>query len=185
MAQHGCHPMVPGPRQGFQAVAQTYVKKGRPVLVTTLSHYTESFAVEEEGGVAREIRKDRNLSGSRRCNREDRGGKEGVRQGTRGSSASSTMSITSHGNIHDIPGIARVAHQYSIPVVYNGAYTVGILPVMGRHWGSTSLSVPATEHGGTRPLRHPRDDHGVAGRSSGPRSTRRRDKTEVRDQRGR
>ena len=46
---------VPGARRGFQAVAQTYVKKGDPVLLTSLSHYTEFLAVEEAGGIAREI----------------------------------------------------------------------------------------------------------------------------------
>ncbi len=46
---------VPGARRGFQAVAQTYVEKGDPVLLTSLSHYTEFLAVEEAGGIAREI----------------------------------------------------------------------------------------------------------------------------------
>ena len=46
---------VPGARRGFQAVAQTYVSKGDPVLLTSLSHYTEFLAVEEAGGIAREI----------------------------------------------------------------------------------------------------------------------------------
>jgi len=41
-----------------------------------------------------------------------------------------------YGNMHDIAGIAKVAHQYDIPVVYNGAYTVGILPVDGKALGA-------------------------------------------------
>ncbi len=40
-----------------------------------------------------------------------------------------------YGNMHDIAAIARVAHQYDIPVVCNGAYTVGILPVDGKALG--------------------------------------------------
>ena len=47
--------MMPGARRGFQAVAHTYVNKGDPVLLTSLSHYTEFLAVEEAGGVACEI----------------------------------------------------------------------------------------------------------------------------------
>ena len=39
------------------------------------------------------------------------------------------------GNMHDVAGIAKVAHQYDIPVLYNGAYTVGILPVDGKAFG--------------------------------------------------
>ena len=46
---------VPGARRGFQAVAHTYVQKGDPVLLTSLSHYTEFLAVEGTGGIAREI----------------------------------------------------------------------------------------------------------------------------------
>src|SRR5512137_2600297 len=46
---------VPGARRGFQAVARTYVQKGDPVLLTSLSHYTEFLAVEESGGVACEV----------------------------------------------------------------------------------------------------------------------------------
>ena len=49
---------VPGARRGFQAVAQTYVNKGDPVLLTSLSHYTEFLAIEEAGGIAREIAAD-------------------------------------------------------------------------------------------------------------------------------
>ena len=46
---------VPGARRGFQAVAHTYVQKGDPVLLTSLSHYTEFLAVEGAGGIACEI----------------------------------------------------------------------------------------------------------------------------------
>ena len=37
--------------------------------------------------------------------------------------------------MHDVKAIAKVAHQYDIPVLYNGAYTVGILPVDGKDLG--------------------------------------------------
>src|SRR5512145_3237491 len=46
---------VPGARRGFQAVANTYVSRGDPVLLTSLSHYTEFLAIEETGGIVREI----------------------------------------------------------------------------------------------------------------------------------
>jgi Sep-tRNA:Cys-tRNA synthetase len=32
--------VIPGARRGFQAVADTYVTKGDPVLITALAHYT-------------------------------------------------------------------------------------------------------------------------------------------------
>jgi len=41
----------------------------------------------------------------------------------------------SYGNLHPVREIARVAHQYDIPVLLNGAYTVGIMPVDGKDLG--------------------------------------------------
>ena len=37
--------------------------------------------------------------------------------------------------MHDVKAIAKVVHHYDIPVLYNGAYTVGILPVDGKDLG--------------------------------------------------
>ena len=37
--------------------------------------------------------------------------------------------------MHDIQAIAKVTRQYDIPILYNGAYTVGILPVDGKAFG--------------------------------------------------
>jgi len=39
-------------------------------------------------------------------------------------------------NEHEVTGIARVAHQYDAPFLYNGAYTVGVLPVDGKAIGA-------------------------------------------------
>ncbi|HQD26418.1 MAG TPA: O-phospho-L-seryl-tRNA:Cys-tRNA synthase, partial [Methanoculleus thermophilus] len=47
--------VVPGARRGFQAVASTLVSKGDPVIVSALAHYTEFLAVEEAGGVVKEV----------------------------------------------------------------------------------------------------------------------------------
>ncbi|MDD1684080.1 MAG: O-phospho-L-seryl-tRNA:Cys-tRNA synthase [Methanoregula sp.] len=125
---------VPGARRGFQAVAQTYVKKGDPVLVTSLSHYTEFLAVEEAGGVAREI-----PAGENKVVTPDAAAAkiEAVRKEF---GRAPVLAFIDHvdyqyGNIHDVSSIAKVAHQYDIPVVYNGAYTVGILPVDGKALG--------------------------------------------------
>ena len=125
---------VPGARRGFQAVAQTYVKKGDPVLLTSLSHYTEFLAVEEAGGVAREIPTDENklVTPDAAAAKIEAVKKESGRV--------PAIAFIDHvdyqyGNVHDVAGIAKVAHQYDIPVVCNGAYTVGILPVDGKALG--------------------------------------------------
>jgi Sep-tRNA:Cys-tRNA synthetase len=41
-----------------------------------------------------------------------------------------------YANEHEITGIGNVAHQYDIPFLYNGAYTVGVQPVDGRKIGA-------------------------------------------------
>jgi len=125
---------VPGARRGFQAVAQTYVNKGDPVLLTSLSHYTEFLAVEEAGGIAREI-----PANEQKLVTPDAAAEkiEAVRKefGRAPVLAFIDHVDYSYGNMHDVAGIARAAHQYDIPVAYNGAYTVGILPVDGKKLG--------------------------------------------------
>jgi Sep-tRNA:Cys-tRNA synthetase len=125
---------VPGARRGFQAVAQTYVNKGDPVLLTSLSHYTEFLAIEEAGGVAREIAANENnlVTPEAAAEKIEAVKKEFGR--------APVLAFIDHvdyqyGNLHDVAGIAKVAHQYDIPLVYNGAYTVGILPVDGKALG--------------------------------------------------
>jgi Sep-tRNA:Cys-tRNA synthetase len=126
---------VPGARRGFQAVAHTYVTKGDPVLLTSLSHYTEFLAVEESGGIAREI-----PASEQKIVTPDAAA-EKIEAVKKESGRAPVLAFIDHvdyqyGNIHDFAGIAKVAHQYDIPVVYNGAYTVGILPVDGKALGA-------------------------------------------------
>lgn len=125
---------MPGARRGFQAVAQTYVNKGDPVLLTSLSHYTEFMAVEGAGGVAREIpaTEQKLVTPDAAAEKIEAVKKEFGR--------APVLAFIDHidyqyGNMHDVAGIAKVAHQYDIPVVYNGAYTVGVLPVDGKALG--------------------------------------------------
>jgi Sep-tRNA:Cys-tRNA synthetase len=126
--------MVPGARRGFQAVAHTYVHKDDPVLLTSLSHYTEFLAVEESGGVAREIPTNEQKIVTPDATAEK------IEEVVRDSGKPPVIAFIDHvdyqyGNMHDIKAIAKVAHQYDIPVLYNGAYTVGILPVDGKDLG--------------------------------------------------
>ena len=125
---------VPGARRGFQAVAQTYVKKGDPVLLTSLSHYTEFLAIEEAGGIAREIPAGENKIVTPEAAAEKI---EEVRSEFGRTPALAFIDHVDYqfGNMHDVKAIAKVAHQYDVPVLYNGAYTVGILPVNGRGVG--------------------------------------------------
>jgi Sep-tRNA:Cys-tRNA synthetase len=123
--------VMPGARRGFQAVADTYVEKGAPVILTALSHYTSFLAVEGAGGVPREIPKDaaNRITGDAAAAR--------IEEVTRESGNPPALLFVDHfdyqfGNEHQVREIARAAHAYDIRVLYNGAYSVGILPVDGK-----------------------------------------------------
>ena len=126
--------VMPGARRGFQAVADTYVSKGDPVLITALSHYTEVLAVEGRGGVIREIPKNAdNLITPDAAAQK-------IEEVTREFSRPPSLLFIDHvdyqyGNLHPVREIVEVARGYDIPVLYNGAYTVGIMEVDGRALG--------------------------------------------------
>jgi Sep-tRNA:Cys-tRNA synthetase len=126
--------VMPGARRGFQAVADTYVEKGAPVLLTGLSHYTSFLAVEGAGGIPREIPKDaaNRITGDAAAAR--------IEEVTREFGGPPALLFVDHfdyqfGNEHEVREIAKAAHAHDIRVLYNGAYSVGILPVDGRELG--------------------------------------------------
>eukprot|EP00831_Metopus_contortus_P021852 TRINITY_DN19859_c0_g2_i1.p1 TRINITY_DN19859_c0_g2~~TRINITY_DN19859_c0_g2_i1.p1 ORF type:complete len:393 (+),score=71.30 TRINITY_DN19859_c0_g2_i1:340-1518(+) len=125
---------VPGARRGFQQVAGTYVEKGDPVLIGALAHYTSYLSVELQKGIVREIPKtaDNHITAEDTANR--------IEDVVREFGTTPKLLYIDHvdyqfGNMHDVKGIVKVAHQYDIPVLYNGVYTVGIMPVNGRELG--------------------------------------------------
>jgi len=127
--------VVPGARRGFQAVAGTLVNKGDPVIVSALAHYTEFLAVENAGGIIREVP----LNSKNIVTGEATAAKiEEVRKET---GKLPVLVMIDHfdyqfANEHEIQEIGKVAHQYDIPFLYNGAYTVGIQPVDGKKIGA-------------------------------------------------
>ncbi|WP_167816387.1 O-phospho-L-seryl-tRNA:Cys-tRNA synthase [Methanocorpusculum sp. GPch4] len=125
---------IPGARRGFQQVAGTYVEKGDPVLIGALAHYTSYLSVELQKGIVREIPKtaDNHITAEETANR--------IEDVVREFGTAPKLLYIDHvdyqfGNMHDVKGIAKVAHQYDIPVLCNGVYTVGIMPVNGKELG--------------------------------------------------
>jgi Sep-tRNA:Cys-tRNA synthetase len=116
-------------------VANTYVQKGDPVILTALSHYTSVLAVEEAGGVICEVPKSPgNIITADAA-------AEKIESVRRESGRLPVLLFIDHfdyqfGNEHEVAGIIRVGRQYDIPVLYNGAYSVGILPVDGKALGA-------------------------------------------------
>ena len=127
--------VVPGARRGFQAVASSLVQKGDPVIVSALAHYTEFLAVEQAGGLVREVPLDRNNIVTADATAAK------IEEVVRETGKTPALVMIDHydyqfANEHDVSGIAKVAHRYDIPFLYNGAYTVGVMPVDGRAIGA-------------------------------------------------
>ncbi len=127
--------VVPGARRGFQAVANSLVDRGDSVIVSALAHYTEFLAVEAAGGVVKEVPLNENnvVTGENTARK--------VEQVKRETGKLPKLIMVDHfdyllGNEHDVYGIAKVAGEFGIPFLYNGAYTVGVMPVNGKEIGA-------------------------------------------------
>ncbi len=127
--------VVPGARRGFQAVTSSIVKPGDPVIVSSLAHYTEFLAVEGAGGVVKEVplNEDNIITGDAVADK--------IEEVTAETGKVPALIMMDHfdyqlANEHDVRGIGKIAWQYDIPYLYNGAYTVGVMPVDGKRIGA-------------------------------------------------
>jgi len=130
--------VVPGARRGFQAVVNSVVEKGDSVIVSALAHYTEFLAVEAAGGVVKEVP----LNEKNIITAENTAQKiESVRRETGSNPKLIMIDYFDYmlGNEHDVYGIAKVAKEYDIPFLFNGAYAIGVLPVNGQKIGADFL----------------------------------------------
>lgn len=126
--------LVPGARRAFQEVTGALVGKGEPVIMTGMGHYTAYLSVEVVNGVVREIKPtaDHHITADAAA--------EAIENAVREFGYAPKLVFVDavdfmYGNMHEVEKIAKVAHQYDIPVLYNGVYTVGVLPVDGRKLG--------------------------------------------------
>jgi len=127
--------VVRGARNGFQIVSNAVLDKGDVALVSSLAHYTLCLAIESVGAIWKEIRvNDQNI-----VTAENTAAKiEEVKENT---GKLPKLVAISHfdymfANEHDVYGIGKVCKQYNIPFLYNGAYTVGVMPVDGKKIGA-------------------------------------------------
>jgi len=126
--------VTPGARRAFQATCLSLAEKGDIILVSALAHYTEFLAVENARAIVKEIplNKDNIVTGEAVAQK--------IEDVTREQGKKLALVMLDHfdysfGNEHDIAGAAKAAHQYDVPILYNGAYTVGIKPVDGKALG--------------------------------------------------
>lgn len=125
--------LTPGARRAFQVVTGTLVGKGEPVVMTGMGHYTAYLSVEVVDGIVREIKPtpDHHITAEETANAIE----DSIREvGTPKLVFVDAVDFM-YGNMHEVKEIAKVAHQYDIPVLYNGVYTVGVLPVDGKKLG--------------------------------------------------
>jgi Sep-tRNA:Cys-tRNA synthetase len=124
--------VVPGARRGFQAVASSLVQKGDPVIVSALAHYTEFLAVEQAGGLVREVP----LSPQNLVTADATA--EKIEEVRRETGKTPALAMIDHFDYQF--GTARRRDRESravrIPLLYNGAYTVGVMPVDGKAFGA-------------------------------------------------
>jgi len=125
---------VPGARRGFQAVVSSLVGKGDSVILQAVGHYTEFLAIEQVGGIAHEAAfNDRGIVTGEAV-------AQAIENAKKKDGKLPKLVIFDHydytlANEHDILGAVKAAKEYDIPVLYNGAYTVGVKPVDGKALG--------------------------------------------------
>ncbi|KPV64612.1 MAG: O-phospho-L-seryl-tRNA:Cys-tRNA synthase [Candidatus Bathyarchaeota archaeon BA2] len=130
--------VVPGARRGFQAVVSSLVEKGDSVIVSALAHYTEFLAVENVGGIVKEVplNEENIVTGENTAQKIEKVKKE--------TGKLPKLIMMDHfdymfGNEHDIHGIAKVAKEYDVPFLANCAYSLGVMPVNGKEMGADFL----------------------------------------------
>jgi Sep-tRNA:Cys-tRNA synthetase len=130
--------VVPGARRGFQAVVSSLVEKGDSVIVSSLAHYTEFLAVEDAGGIVKEVplNEKKIITGENTAQKIEK-----VKQETGKLPKLIMMDHFDYmfGNEHDIRGVAKVAKEYDIPFLANCAYSLGVMPVNGKEMGADFL----------------------------------------------
>ena len=126
--------VVRGARDGFRIVTNALLEKGDVVLVSALAHYSLCLAIEAAGGVWREVPlADGKITGEAVASKI-----EEVKEKT---GRLPKLVAIEHfdyvfGNEHDVKGVAKVCREFGVPFLYNGAYSVGVMPVDGKDIGA-------------------------------------------------
>jgi Sep-tRNA:Cys-tRNA synthetase len=127
--------VMPGARRSFQAVCLSLLDKGDTALISQFGHYSLALAVEQAGADWKEIP----ANGKNIITAEATAEKiEAVKKETGKLPGLIAMHHFDYmlANEHPIKEIIKVGHEYDIPVLYNGAYTVGVMPVDGKKLGA-------------------------------------------------
>jgi len=127
--------VMPGARRAFQAVTLSLLEKGDTALIGANGHYSLGLAIESAGAQWKEI-----PLCEKKIVTADAAQKkiEDVKKETGNLPKLVAVEHFDYqmANENEMTKIIKVAHDFGIPALYNGAYTVGVMPVDGKKLGA-------------------------------------------------
>ncbi len=121
--------VVRGARDGFRIVTNSLLNEGDKILVSEYAHYSLCLSIEIAGGEWIKVPGNNNhIITAENVEKE-------IKKNNPSLVAISHIDYI-YGNMHEAEKIGKICKKHSIPFLYNGAYTVGIMPVDGEKIGA-------------------------------------------------
>lgn len=126
-----------GARESKFAVMHSMGKSGDWLVLDGLAHYSSYVAAERAGLNIKAVPH----SGSPEYNLDPEGYGTAIEEVIRESGKPPALALItypdgSYGNVPDAKKIASICHEYDVPLLLNGAYAVGRMPVNGKEIGA-------------------------------------------------
>ena len=123
-------------REAKLIVFMTLAKPGDYVILDSLAHYTSYLAAEAAGLKVKEVPN----SGYPEFKVDVEGYASKIEEVLKETGRPPALALITHvdymyGNFADASRVAKICHDYGVPVVLNAAYTAGVSPVNGRALG--------------------------------------------------
>jgi len=127
--------IMPGARRAFQAVTLSLLDKGDTALISSIGHYTLGLAIECARAEWKEIPADeKNIVKPEALDKKICDVKK--KTGKKPKLVAIEHFDYQFCNEHPIKELIKVSHEHGIPFLYNGAYTVGVMPVKAKKLGA-------------------------------------------------
>ncbi|AKB48353.1 O-phosphoseryl-tRNA:Cysteinyl-tRNA synthase [Methanosarcina sp. Kolksee] len=130
-----------GARESKFAVMHSIGKPGDWIVLDGLAHYSSYVAAERAGLNIKTVPH----SGSPDYYLEPEGYATAIEEVTKESGKPPALALVtypdgSYGNLPDAGKIASVCHEYDVPLLLNGAYAVGRMPVSAKEFGADFIA---------------------------------------------
>lgn len=133
--------LFPGCRQAQYAAFHALVKAEDTIIIDSLAHYSTYLSAERVGANIVEVphsgQPDFELLLDAYAEKIEEVKKE---TGKRPALAFLTHVDYNYGNVFDAKKVGAILHDYGIPFVLNGAYTIGRMPISGKDLGADVLT---------------------------------------------